>query len=111
MDARVKPAHDDLLPIADFSRLMRLTPMQQSVRSGPARIVSQLTCAIATPDQPATSIAAQAGNADVALVSGESSAHGIKTPAEHHCFFAGSSSLLARARAGFGGAGVMGAER
>ena len=38
-------------------------------------------------------------------------AHGIKTPAEHHCFFAGSSSLLARARAGFGGAGVMGAER
>jgi len=27
MDARVKPAPDDLIPIADFSRLMRLTPM------------------------------------------------------------------------------------
>ena len=51
------------------------------------------------------------GNAVSRCVSRESSAHGVKTPAEHHCFFAGSSSLLAPARAGFGGAGVMGAER
>jgi hydroxymethylglutaryl-CoA reductase len=81
------------------------------VRSGPAGIVSQLTCAVAMPEQPVTVVSstAQPENAERAIRLMGVLARGETTPAADHCFPASSSSLecAGAGRDGAGGTGVV----